>query len=404
MLNMANFQAALKEMYPPDVLEDMTYQNNPLLAQFPKDDDAGGEQIKVPVIYAPPSGRSSKFATAVANKGNTATTAFLLTYAEDYSLASIARKVIMATRKDAHAFAEAAKTEVDQAFNNAVRSLAKAVYGSGNGDLGQIGSVTAANPMVITLANVNDITNFEVGMVLVADPAQTGGSLETTPGTITIAKVDRDNGTITTDFDNSGPTTDWSANDYLFQEGDEGAMIDGLQAWMPATVTSTLFNNVDRTLDSVRLGGVRHDGTGQSVEEASIDGLSKCGREEGAPDALFMNNLQYRRLIKSLGAKVEYVETGKEAKVYFSGVRIYGGPVPALAYQDFNCPAELEFGLQLDTWKLWSMGPAPHIFDQGTDQEQLREANADAVEVRCGYYAALGCKAPGYNVRITLDV
>lgn len=35
--------------------------------------------------------------------------------------------------------------------------------------------------------------------------------------------------------------------------------------------------------------------------------------------------------------------------------------------------------------------------------EMLRVYNADAGEVRCGYYAQLACSAPGWNAQVTLS-
>ena len=57
--------------------------------------------------------------------------------------------------------------------------------------------------------------------------------------------------------------------------------------------------------------------------------------------------------------------------------------------------------LQMDTWKLYSLGKAPKILDHDS-LKMLRESSSDAVEVRVGYYAQLGCKCPGYNVNIKL--
>jgi len=122
---MTNFEFALKEMYPEDVLRDMTFENNPLLAMLDKDEDSGGELIKCPVIYANPQGRSAVLSTAITNKGNTSGVAFLLTRASDYAVASIQREVMLASKGDAEAFAKAAEVEVDGAVNTCVRSLSR---------------------------------------------------------------------------------------------------------------------------------------------------------------------------------------------------------------------------------------------------------------------------------------
>ena len=403
-LNMTNFEFALKELYPPDVLKDMTYKNNPFYAMCEKDENAGGELIKVPVIYSNPQGRSAVLSTAITNKGNTGGVAFLLTRVSDYSVASIAREVMLASRGNAEAFAEAAETEVDGAINTAVRSIAKALYQDGHGHQAQIGSLTSANPMVITLSDINDITNFETGMTLEADDTEAGSSLRATPATAPITAIDRDLGTITVTYDNSGGATNWAASDYLFQEDDTSALLSGLAAWVPSSAPgTTAFFGINRTADATRLGGVRVTGTGMGPHEALLKATNKVAREGGTPDCAFLNHVQYHELIVALGGKVEYVKQGVTANVYFSGITVHGAAGPVEVYPDLNCPSARAYVLTKDSWCLYSINQAPHIFDLDNDQEFLRESTADAYEVRIGAYAQLGCNAPGYNAVVTLD-
>ena len=94
-------------------------------------------------------------------------------------------------------------------INNISASLAQSLYGDGTGAKGQ----SASNSSPITLVNINDITNFEVGMVIVAASSATG-SIRSGSGAITA--VDRDAGTITY----TGTITSLTANDYLFTQGD----------------------------------------------------------------------------------------------------------------------------------------------------------------------------------------
>jgi hypothetical protein len=58
--------------------------------------------------------------------------------------------------------------------------------------------------------------------------------------------------------------------------------------------------------------------------------------------------------------------------------------------------------LQLDVWKLYSLGKCPRILDSD-GLKMLRESSADAVQVRVGYYAQVGCRAPGWNVNVLLQ-
>jgi hypothetical protein len=57
--------------------------------------------------------------------------------------------------------------------------------------------------------------------------------------------------------------------------------------------------------------------------------------------------------------------------------------------------------LQMDVWKLYSLGAAPKLLNQDGNRV-LRQSDEDGVEIRTGYYAQLGCRAPGFNIRLKL--
>ncbi len=406
-LTTSNFSAALKTIYPANVLKALVYENNPFLAAVPKSTKAGGDGIKVPVIYANPQGRSATLSTAITNKGNTGSKAFTLTRASDYSVASIAREVMLATQGDEMAFARAVKVEIDGAFNTAVRSAAKALYGAGSGKLGRISSSSNVASSSITLSDINDITNFEVGMQIVLSDTETGGSLRSSGANALITGIDRNAGTLSFAGNLSAEIAAAAASDYIYQDGDYDAMMKGLAAWIPSSAPgATSFFGVDRTADVTRLGGVRHTGAGQTVEEALIDLARKVAREGGKPDVCFLNPVQLGNLIKSLGSKATLPMTtlkAFDAPIGFEGVQLYTPVGMVKVIGDFNCPATRAYMLQMNTWKLYSLDEVPHIFDLDNDQKLLREATADNYEVRVGYYAQLGCSAPGWNGVATLD-
>ena len=68
---------------------------------------------------------------------------------------------------------------------------------------------------------------------------------------------------------------------------------------------------------------------------------------------------------------------------------------------DQNCPSDVAYMLQMDTWTLNSLGGAPHILDLDGNRV-LRQASEDAYEVRIGFYGNMACNAPGWNVRVAL--
>lgn len=399
-LDITSFDAALKQHYTSDRIENMVYSDNPFLALVAKYEQFGGRNLPVPIIHGNPQGRSATFATAQANKTNSQIVDFVLTRNSDYSLASISNEVIEASKGNANAFMEAATTEIDGAMQAITRSLAIALYGSGSGSIGQV--LAGFTGTSFTLKDIEEVTNFEVGMELVFSTADGGGSVKS--GTITVNGVNRDTGVVTVDAGSgidggTGPATD----DYVFVEGDYDSKLKGLSAWLPASAPSaTAFFGVDRSVDASRLGGIRYDGSSEPIEEALISAASRVAREGGRPTHCFMSYSKFADLEKALGSKVQYVDLKASAEIGFRGILINGPRGPIRVVPDQNCPSDVAFMLQMDCWKLYSLGKAPRILDMD-GLKMLRESNADAVEVRIGYYAQLGCKAPGYNARITLS-
>ena len=136
-LDLTSFQPVLKQHYTDMRIENMVYKDNPFLAMVPKYESFGGENLKLPIKYGIPQGRSATFATAQANKTNSQYKAFLLTRSRDYSLASIDNETIEASKGNSNAFLEAATTEIDGAIESCTRALAIDLYGNGSGSRGQ---------------------------------------------------------------------------------------------------------------------------------------------------------------------------------------------------------------------------------------------------------------------------
>ena len=402
-LDLTSFAAALKQHYTSDMIENMVYKDNPLLALMPKYENFGGENLKLPIKYGIPQGRSATFVTAQSNKTNTQLKAFLLTRDRDYSLASIDNETIEASKGNANAFMEAATTEIDGAIEAATRSLAVAMYRNGSGSIGQ--AVSTGGPFTGTslqLQEIESITNFEVGMELVFSTANGGGSVKS--GSVTVNGVDRDSGVLTVDAMSAiDGGTGVASSDFIFVEGDYDAKIKGLTAWIPNSApTSSPFFGVDRTADVTRLGGIRYDGSSEPIEEALISAASRVAREGGKPDYCFMSYSKFADLEKALGSKVQYIDAHANAEIGFRGMMIHGPRGPIKVIPDQNCPNDRAFMLSMNYWKLYSLGKCPKILDSD-GLKFLRESSADAVEVRVGYYAQMGCRAPGYNANVRLD-
>lgn len=400
----------LKEHYTSDRVENMVYQDNPLLGLMPKMENFGGRNLPLPTIYGNPQGRSAAFARAQIRGAATSSklAAFTLTRVKDYSVATIDNETLKATEGDANAFLEAATVEIDGAINSLTRSLAIAQYRSGYGEIGQILAGSSVSGATLTLSSADDITNFEVGMELDTSATLTGASKAygSSGNGLIVTKVDRTAGTITLGFNandstNGIPTI--AAGDYIFVRGDHSGSnmvkIAGLEAWIPASSPgATSFFGVDRSVDT-RLGGQRYDGSADPIEEALLTGDSMVGREGGRIDHYFMNFKKFSELEKSLGSKVQYVDLMANATIGFRGIQINGTKGIIKCLPDQNCQSNRIWGLSMSVWKHYSLGKAVGVID--TDGlKMLRQASADGVEARYGYYANMGCRAPSWNINI----
>ena len=403
-LSASGFAAALKQHYTDERIENMVYKDNPFLAMVAKYEDFGGENLKLPIKYGNPMGRSAQFATAQSNVTGGNIKAFLLTRVKDYAIAQIENEVLEASKGNANAFMEAAVFAIDGSIQAATRTLAVALYGDARGNIGFVSASVGGTSNTITLATTQDITNFEVDMKLVASTATSGG---TVGAALSVTGINRDTGVLTMSGDPS--TTFTTSIKYIFVEGDyAGSGVDlrkvsGLDAWLPEDAPSSTdsFFGVNRSADVDRLGGIRFTGTSLPIEEALIGAAARAARAGGKPDYCFMNYSNFADLEKALGSKVSYVEKNIKPEIGFRGILIHGPRGPINVIPDQNCPNGVAYMIQLDVWKLYSLGKAPRILS-GDGLKQLRVSDADAVEVRVGYYAQLGCRAPGWNVRISL--
>lgn len=365
----------------------------------PKKTDFGGKYKPIPIVTGVSQGRSATFANAQGNQSAVQIESFLLTRMSDYSIATIDNQTMLASKTDKMAFLEGAKLVIDGAIRSCTNSLASALFRSGTGTIGQIGAVVGNQ---FTLTNASDIVQFENNMYLVSS-ATDGGAPVGAPSVGIVTAVDRTNGIITI---GAGAPAGWIVGGFLSVQGDLNAKISGLNAWIPPTNPSaTAFYGVNRSVDVTRLGGVRFDGTSESIEEALIDGSSLLAREGGKPDVAIVNFASYSALEKSLGSKVQYVDLNLKgpAGIAFRGIMVNGANSMIKVFPDRNQLPQTCHLLQMDTWTLQCLGDAPQILRYGDGLEMLRVYNADAGEVRVGYYANLSTNAPGWNANVQLS-
>ena len=409
--NLTNFDAAMKHMYPYKKVENMVYKSNPLLAMIPKETSFPGRNATYAVEYGMTSGRSANFQTAQNNRSGTRLEDFVVTRVKDYAVVSVDNETLLAADGSEGSLLDVAKSKTDSALHALSRTMGRDIYRSGTGSIGKtIASGGTYSGTTLELV-AGHAVGFEVGMRLKAS-ATDGAAFRN--GVLEVTAVDRDADTLTVNVVCTTGITGITNADFLYVEGDganggSNIKMSGLDAWLPSSVTSSSFFGVDRTLDKTRLGGQRQ-GYANSVQETIINASVKTGREGGRPDAMFMNPTDWAELALDLEGRAavagshnrrRYENDDKAAIFGFSSISIATPNGMVDVYADHNCPINVGYLLQLDTWKLKSLGPAPRLLDFD-GLKGIRQSNEDGVEYRWGYYGNLLCTAPGFNCRVAL--
>ena len=426
--NSSNQLAALKELYTDDkdYMKNIVYSKNPFMALVPKNespDGFAGKYIPVPLEYGNPAGRAHTFANAQNQQTASSVVSYFVYAIQDYQLVTITNLLMEQTKSNAGAFVDEASRTLDNGFRNISNNMAFELFSGGTASRGAIsaaGVTYSAPTLSFILSNPQQVVQFEAGMTLQGAATDGGAALQNTPGTIDaiqIATVNRSTGAITATVVQGAPQSSFVAGTFLQVLGDIGIAgsstiagmlgLSGLAAWVPSIdpPSNDNFWGVNRSADPTRLAGLRYNASSQSISEGITNALAFANREGAAPDLIVLDFVSYATLINELGAKVQYVELSHdEVEVSFEAIHFHSayGKIPVLA--DRSCPVQTAYVLTMDTWKLRTLGKAPHILTYGMEGlEGLRVGNADALEIRIAYYGNTICSAPGYNMVVALS-
>lgn len=403
-LDMTAANAALKEYYDDQKVENLAYDTRPTLVMVPKDTKATGKYVPVPLVYEVSQGNSANFNNAQNNQTPELIAEFLLTLRSDYSLATLEQQAMLASMDEKGSFIKFSKDYVDKAIQASGQRASVSLFRSGTGSRGSIaaGGIAAG---VITLSSPSDVTSFGINMTLTA-AATDGGAPTAALGYVIARNVSA--GTITVSATGIGGAAGspalWAAGNFLAVQGDTNAVFPGFAGWLPSTAPGGADNffGVNRSSDS-RMYGLYYNGSNAPLEEAIIDAALYNAREGGQPGHFITNFASYAAVAKALGAKREFVNLETDGGIKFRGVKIIGPNGDIECFADRNCQPLTGWLLQMNTWKLYSLNAVPFIFKYGDGLDMLRVANADASEVRVGFYAGLACNAPGFNSQCTLQ-
>lgn len=413
-LNSSDLAQVLKTIYPKGVPLDEVPRKCPTLALLTKDTEWAGNGTLFPLIWGAPQGQSSDIVRAITNKSGSKNSGFLVTTTDDYAVWGLTGRVISQTRNDMGSFTRYLKAELDGSMNALKLSCMNALFRNGGGAIGQITAGSTVSSATITLTNRFDSMYFSPGMVLLSSATDgTSGAVRAgvSDGTIVgqkVLSVDPTTGTIVGTRHWDDAITGCAASDYLFVDGSFGAKYKGFDAWIPSTAPgATSFFGVDRSVEPVKLGGVRLPSTSANkpIDETLIDLIDEVTYMGGTPDVVVLHNRQWTNLEKRLASKIMYGDKTADSAVAKLGLRsitLQGPSGPVDVISDPNAKIDTALALQLDTWTMGSMGELFRLLDDD-GLPYLRMALADEIEGRLVSRPGLACKAPGFNGRATLS-
>lgn len=403
-LTAAFVSGVIKTRYPQRSIENLFMKHCPLFGRLTKIDNEVGEPIRVAMRYASGGARSASASRAF-TAGNTSAAryaGFDYTMVDNFAAFALSGKDIAKTKNDKGALVSLLEGEINAKMDRLRMDMCHSLYRDTSGMQAEIES--GADGTTLTLTETTDMSNLEVGDVLVAGASADGSDVTANSGTI--GSIDKNARTITVagggnwhgDFDNG---------DFLFHIGDAEAKISGLASHLPLTAPggSDDFFAVNRSLDTIKLAGCRYTASAaydQTIEGALTNFAAEIWNYGGMVDEAYINPLAWRQLVREVEDKTRINKSattsdGKtSAKIGYKALSISGPGGEIAVLPDPFCPRSRVYMLTNETFTLRSYIAMPGFLEKDGNHI-LREAADDAYQGRMGTYWQMMCDAPGYN-------
>jgi hypothetical protein len=397
--NMTNQQPVFKTVWPQDEVEAMAYTNRPLYAMMTKQDNWEGEYQDIVLKYSTGGGKSASWNTARANKRATSVGKFHIPSYDYFELWSVDHKTMWLSRNKKGAVYQILRDSTEQKLEQYFRARALQVWGNGGGALGRLISTQTMSSTTWTLRDPLDIINFELGdiVVLGADDGTGGGGVRA--GTAVEITAITPGETTSTFTASAAPNTFTSAtaNDYIFIEGDYGAWMPGISAYIPKGTPAAL-HGLTRTTYRNRMAGIPIDLTGKQVRDGIKRLLTFGGRLGARVTDVFISPERFEDLDLDLGTQLRYSDA-KVGTVGFTGIKFNqtkGAPVNVWSDPDIVDVNDC-YGLHLADYKLRTAGEDPIWMTVDGSREWRIEDSNNALEGRIGGYGAAILEHPGWH-------
>jgi hypothetical protein len=371
-------------------LGDVAMRSHPTLDSIPKQSRAAGHTgsfkgttFNYSIKYGNSQGVSGGFSNAQSQAGTTKGVQFAASRFVKYGDILIDGVSLLASQ-DEGAFLDLVTLETDGVITEHIDREAFDLFRTSNGIRGQRAS---ASTNVITLVVADDARNFKVGMTVGASPNSDGSSPRT--GTTTVAGVSLSAGTVT--LTSAAAITSFADNDFLFNAGDVGTCMEGMETCTPLTAPTSgdSFRTQDRSVYVELLAGSRLTSTvslNQTIEENFGQlGIAINAAGGKATDGV-LNPINFWAVCRRGNARVEYPSAGGQLTYGFETAVISTPAGQIRLHSDPDCPTNRGRLYNADSHYLRCLGPGGnsefvHIINDDGNYN-LRSTTADQVETR----------------------
>ena len=287
--NLDTFEHNMKILWAR--LQTSLYEGDPVLGMLRRTSSFTGKQRELVVMHEGTFG-SSTLAKARSNAGTPQLAKFICTRHKDYSVGFLDLEALEAADGNKGSLAKLYSTSIKGAMYGISNTDLVQVWGNGGGARGQIHADSDLTTNTIRLRNPTDSVHFGPGINLQASTDDgTGGAGVLTGETGAIVAIDRDAGTLTASAAWNSLFTGLTVDSFLFRDGDYNKGLTGFHAWCPAVAPTSGddFLGCDRSIDPVRLAGVRYEANGGDIVDAMVNFVGKHHLQGGCPQIAIVN-------------------------------------------------------------------------------------------------------------------
>ena len=364
-----------------------------------KTDGAGKDYNFLSVVGDNPSGSATMSSSQTTGTSSMQQgVQFTVPWFNDYETPTIAGDLIAKTRSDRGGWLPALKSEMDSSLRYAGHRKSIALFTSGWGELGQVGTTTNLATTSLTLADASTVYRFIPGVQLVFSSSLNAAVLRTAT-TITVTGVNYSTGVLTLSVTPNSLGAGIATSDIIFTSGDRqnsatptllrpvglGSPLGG--GWAPITQPSggESFFGVDRSTNSF-LTSFYVDGRGQPLSVSFVQAAQTASSIGNAQTLVgICSPKKFSELANSMQGQVHYTEVKGRGGIAFKTILVYADGLELPVISDKYCVDGVAYVGDPKTFKHTSIGEAPHIaHDDG--QQMIRQTSDDGVEVRVRSY------------------